>query len=227
MDGRRFDLLAKALTEASSRRDALKVTVVGAAAGLLGITLAGDESDAQNRNRRDRDRNRNRRRRNRRKRKFCDCPDNNEKNCVTKTVGKNKARRIKKKHPNSYNGRCRNRCLSNDTECNTNRPGECCSTVCCYDATSSTGGICATDGGTCCFRPNIGGYCTANAPGCCGTAACCPPGTFCESGAFAGTGACCPNGTVFNYANGSCDSPARSTRAEDSTVARIRAGKPE
>ena len=229
MDERRFDLLAKALTEASSRREALKVTVAGAAAGLFGITLAEDETEAQNRNRRDKNRNRNRRRRNRRKRKFCDCPDNNEKNCVTKTVGKNKAKRIRRKHPNSYNGRCNDRCLSNDTECNTNRPGECCSTICCRDTTSTTGGICATDGGNCCNRPNLGGYCPANAPFCCGTAACCVDSSVCCASALNPTGTCCPSGFVCEPTNGFCiparDMPAREAEVEDPTVARIRGGK--
>lgn len=228
MDGRRFDLLAIALTEASSRRDALKVTVAGAAAGLFGITLADDESEARKRDRRGNDRNRNRRRRNKKKRKVCDCPDNNENNCVTKTVSKKKARKIKDNHPNSYNGSCDDRCLSNDTECNSNRPGECCSTICCNDITSSTGAICATDGGNCCNRPNKGGYCTANAPFCCGTAACCVDSSVCCASALNPGGTCCPAGFECDGFNGFCV-PARGTprnaEVSDPTVARVRSGK--
>jgi len=227
MDGRRFDLLAKALTEASSRREALRVTAVGAAAGLFGITLADDEAEAQNRKKRDRDRNR--RRRGKRKRKFCDCPDNNEKNCTTKKLTSKKAKRLKKKHPNSYNGGCNNRCLSNDSECNTNRPGECCSVICCRDATSTTGGICATDGGNCCNRPNLGGYCPASAPFCCGTAACCINSSVCCASALNPTGTCCPDGYECEPTNGFCiparEAPARNAEVEDPTVARIRGGK--
>lgn len=229
MDERRFDLLAKALTEAASRRDAFKVAVVGAAAGIFGITLAEDESEAQNRNRRNRNRNRNRRRRGRRKRKFCDCPDNNEKNCKTKKVTANKARRLRKRHPNSYNGRCNNRCLSNNTDCNTNRPGECCSAICCRDTTSSTGGICATDGGNCCNRPNLGGYCPASAPFCCGTAACCIDSSKCCASALNPTGTCCPDGFVCDLNTGFCTpgAEARAASVEDPTVQRIRRGKAE
>jgi hypothetical protein len=228
MDERRFDLLAKALTEASSRRDALKITVVGATAGLFGVTLAEDESEARKRD--DRNRNHNRRRRGRRKRKFCDCPDNNEKNCVTKTLSKKKAKKLKNKHPNSYNGRCDDRCLSNDTECNTNRPGECCSTICCRDTTSNTGGICATDGGNCCNRPNLGGYCPASAPFCCGTAACCVDSSRCCASALNPTGTCCPDGYVCQFETGFCvqgNNAPRDAEVEDPTVARIRGGKVE
>lgn len=228
MDDRRFDLLAKALTEASSRREAFKVTVAGAAAGLLGITLAEEESEARKRDKRNR--NRNHRRRNRKKRKFCDCPDNNEKNCKTKTVSKKKARKLKNKHPNSYNGRCGDRCLSNDTECNTNRPGECCSVICCRDTTSNTGGICASDGGNCCNRPNLGGYCPSNAPFCCGTAACCVDSSKCCASALNPTGTCCPDGYECEQTNGFCipsDSVTRNAEVEDPTVARVRGGKVE
>lgn len=224
MDERRFDLLAKALTEASSRRDALKVTLVGAAAGILGMTLAEDEAEAQNRNRNRRNRNRRRRRR-----KFCHCPDNNEKNCTTKKVRQNKARRLRRRHPNSYNGRCRNRCLSNDTECNSNRPGECCSSICCRDTTSSTGGICATSGGNCCNRPNLGGYCPAGAPFCCGTAACCIEASKCCASALNPTGTCCPDGFECDQYNGFCIPEGGQNRSAESvadpTVARIRASK--
>lgn len=224
MDDRRFDLLARALTDASSRRDALKVTVAGAAAGLFGITLVEEDTDAARRD------HRNRRRRKRR-RNFCDCPDNNEKNCKTRKVARNKANRLKKKHPNSYRGRCRNRCLSNNTECNTNRPGECCTTICCSDATSTTGGICATDGGTCCNRPNRGGYCPSNAPFCCGTAACCADGKRCCSGALNPTGTCCPDGRRCDAESGFCvlesESVSRDDEADDPTVTRIRSGKSE
>ena len=229
MDERRFDLLARALTEASSRRDALRVAVVGAAAGILGITLAEEESEAQNRNRNRNNRNRNRRRRNRRKRRICYCPDNNEKNCETRRVSANKARRLRRRHPNSYNGSCNDRCLSNDSECNTNRPGECCSTICCRDTTSNTGGICATDGGNCCNRPNLGGYCPSNAPFCCGTAACCVDSSKCCASALNPTGTCCPDGFECDAFNGFCvparEASDRSAEAEDPTVARIRGGK--
>jgi hypothetical protein len=224
MDGRRFDLLAKALTEASSRRDALKVTVAGAAAGLFGITLAEDETEARNRNQRERDRKR--RRRHRRKRKFCHCPDNNEKNCVTKKVNKNKARRLRRKHPNSYGGRCRRGCLSNNTECNTNRPGECCSSMCCLDYTSGTGGICPTDGANCCGRVDRGGYCPSQAPDCCGTNACCPWDSVCCATALDRTGWCCPAGTVCGLSRGDCEpTPSADFGPEsvvETTVERIR-----
>jgi hypothetical protein len=226
MDERRFDLLAKALTEASSRRDALKVTVAGAAAGLFGITLAEDESEAQNRDRDRRNRGGNRRRRGRRRRKFCDCPDNNEKNCVTKTLSKNKAKRLKNKHPNSYNGRCRGGCLSNNTECNTNRPGECCAGLCCLDYTSGTGGICPTDGGNCCGRVDRGGYCPSQAPDCCGTNACCPYESVCCATALDRTGWCCPAGTECGLGTGSCLTPRAAEVGGESvaatTVERVR-----
>lgn len=227
MDERRFDLLARALTEASSRRDALRVAVVGAAAGIFGFTLAEDESEARNNNNNNNN-NRNRRRRNRRRRKFCDCPDNNEKNCKTRRVTANKARRLRRKHPNSYNGRCNDRCLSNDSECNTNRPGECCSVICCRDTTSSTGGICATDGGNCCNRPNLGGYCPPSAPFCCGTASCCVDSSRCCASALNPTGTCCPDGFVCDLGTGFCEennNVAREADLQDSTVARIRGGK--
>lgn len=223
MDERRFDLLAKALTEASSRRDALKVTVAGAAAGLFGITLAEDESEAAKRDHRHRHRRK-------RRRNYCDCPDNNEKNCKTRKVSKNKAKRIKRKHPNSYRGRCGDRCLSNDTECNTNRPGECCSTICCRDTTSNTGGICATDGGNCCNRPNLGGYCPSTAPFCCGTAACCINSSVCCASALNPTGTCCPDGYECEPTNGFCipiNGVQRDAEVEDPTVARVRGGKVE
>jgi hypothetical protein len=221
MDERRFDLLAIALTEVSSRREALKVTVAGAAARLFGITLAEDESEAAKKD------HRHRHRRSRR-RNFCDCPDNNEKNCKTKKVTKKKQKRIKRKHPNSYRGRCGDRCLSNDTECNTNRPGECCSTICCRDTTSNTGGICATDGGNCCNRPNLGGYCPSTAPFCCGTAACCVDSSKCCASALNPTGTCCPDGFECEQTTGFCipgDASPRDAEVDDPTVARIRGGK--
>lgn len=224
MDERRFDLLAKALTEASSRREALKVTVVGAAAGLLGITLAEDESEAQNGNRRNRDRRNNRR--NRRRRNFCHCPDNNEKNCKTRKVRRNKAKRLKKRNPNSYTGRCRDRCLSNNTECNTQRPGECCSGLCCTDYTSGTGGICPTDGGNCCGRSDRGGYCPSQAPNCCGLRACCPLDSECCFTVGELGGWCCPSGTTCGFNSGTClmaqGAEVGSESVKETTVERIR-----
>ena len=122
-------------------------------------------------------------------------------------------------------------CLANDGECSVDGPGECCSTICCRDTTSTTGGICATDGGNCCNRPNLGGYCPANAPFCCGTAACCVDSSVCCASALNPPRTCCPSGFVCEPTNGFCiparDTPARDAEVEDPTVARIRGGKSE
>ncbi|MFT4037292.1 MAG: hypothetical protein QM692_03855 [Thermomicrobiales bacterium] len=224
MDDRRFDLLARALSEAvGSRRETLRTALAGTIAGVVGVSLASGESEAK-----DRDRNKKHRRRRKRTKKYCICPDNNQKNCSDKQLTQKKWKRVKKKNPNSFRGKCGDRCLDNDTECNTNRPGECCSEICCRDVTSTTGGICSTSGGNCCNRPNQGGYCPAGAPFCCGTAACCASSTECCASALNPTGTCCPSGFTCDQYNGFCIPAAgvesRDAEVADPTVARIRAG---
>ena len=104
--------------------------------------------------------------------------------------------------------RRRNRCTKTNRECNTNRPSACCSQKCCFDNTSSTDGVCADGGGTCCtFRQN-GGYCPQANPQCCGSASCCaasgdPGNSVCCASPQTGIGFCCPAGSIcdFNLTN--------------------------
>ncbi len=225
MDDRRFDQLAMAISGAAgSRRDSLAIVLGSAAAAVFGLFgIEGTEA----KHRKGHGKNKNRRNKDKKKVKFCHCPDNNEKNCKTKTVTKKKAKKLEKRDPNSHRGRCKDTCLSDNTDCNTNRPGECCSLLCCLDNTSSTGGICPTSGGNCCGRPDRGGYCPEDAPNCCGTKACCPLDYKCCATSLNPSGNCCPPDYDCDDANGTCK-PAREIPGReafvDRTVPRIRIG---
>ena len=82
------------------------------------------------------------------------------------------------------------RCKRNNNSCNLNRPGTCCSSQCCYDATSNTNGTCAPRQGTCCTERALGGYCPQQTPICCGSDRCCAAGQECCL-LTGGRGACC------------------------------------
>jgi hypothetical protein len=237
MDDRRFDQLARAIAgEAGSRRAALGFAAGSAVAALVGFFGLAETADAQRRNQdgnRDRNRDRDRRRRRRRdedkKVKVCHCPDTNQNNCKTKSVTEKERRRHLKRHPNDKKGRCKkNQCNDFDTECNVNRPGECCAGACCIDTTSSLGGVCPTLSGNCCGQHFTGGYCTAVFPQCCGQHACCRANEVCCSNVFDPLGYCCPAGQVCdaNQPNG-CRQPAPPAGMTSATAeGTVRAGAP-
>jgi hypothetical protein len=212
MDDRRFDQLTKALSDATgSRRETLGLAVGSAAAAVLGflgveeaaVAQRGDNNNNNNKNRRRRNRNRNKDRE--KNQKVCHCPDATGNNCKTQTLSEKKVKKHLREHPNDYAGKCtKTGCQDLDTECNVNRPGECCAQNCCFDATSSTSGICPTQGGNCCGLTTTGGYCTTSFPQCCGEEACCRTGEVCCSNVRQITGYCCPPGyrCDFNQFNG-------------------------
>ena len=228
MDGRRFDQLARALSgSAGSRREALVVATGSVATGLLGL-ISIEQATAAPRDKKKRDqRNRNNGNNREKRVKICRC-DSTGRNCKTKQVSEKSARRQLKKNDNVSKGKCNNRCSRTDIECNVNRPGECCSAQCCFDVTSSIGGICPTDGANCCGLTNTGGYCTTTAPVCCGENACCRTGEVCCSSFRLTTGYCCPAGNTcdFNQPNGCLPSVAatasRSAATEGSVEPRRR-----
>ncbi len=216
MDGRRFDQLARALSaSAGSRREAVMAATGGVAATFLGVLGIEQASAAPNDKKKQDRRNRNNRNSRKKRVKICHCPDNTGQNCKTKQVSAKSARRHLKKHDNDNKGKCKNRCRKTDIECNVNRPGECCFGQCCFDVTSSIGGICPTDGANCCGLTNTGGYCTTTAPVCCGENACCRTGEVCCSSFRLTTGYCCPAGNTcdFNQPNG-CLPPAAAATSE-------------
>jgi hypothetical protein len=192
MDDRRFDQLAKAISAAAgSRRASLKIAFGSAAAALLGFVGFEESADAKKKNK------------NNKKKKICFCPDNTGANCEDQKLPKKKAKKKLKKNPDSYEGKCDD-CQEIDTECNVNRPGECCANNCCYDTTSSIGGVCPTNDANCCGLTTTGGYCTSSFPQCCGENACCRSGEVCCSNVRVPTGYCCPGGYEcdFNEFNG-------------------------
>ncbi len=208
MDDRRFDQLAKAISEAAgSRRDSLQIALGSAAAALLGFIGLEDSAEAQNRrndNRnKNKDKNNKNRRRNKKKTRICFCPDSTGANCEDQKLSQKQAKRKLKRNKDSYKGRC-DSCQNIDTECNVNRPGECCANNCCYDTTSSLGGICPSNNANCCGVTTTGGYCTTSFPQCCGENACCRSGEVCCANVRLPTGYCCPPGSVcdFNQYNG-------------------------
>jgi len=212
MDDRRFDQLTKTLSGASgSRRETFGLAVGSVAAAMLGFLGVEEASVGQ---RRDNNDDRNRRSRNGnndrdKTQKVCHCPDDTGNNCKTKKLSAKKVKKHLKQHPNDYKGKCdSNRCQDLDTECNVNRPGECYAQNCCFDTSSSTGGICPTSNGNCCGLTTTGGYCTESFPQCCGEEACCRSGETCCANVRLQTGYCCPPGyrCDFNQFN-SCLAP--------------------
>jgi hypothetical protein len=204
MDDRRFDQLAKAISEAAgSRRDSLQIALGSAAAALLGFIGREEWAEAQRRRKNDRNKNNRNRRRNNKKTRICFCPDSTGANCEDRRLPKKKAQRQLKRNPDSYKGRC-DECQAIDTECNVNRPGECCANNCCFDTTSSLGGVCPTNDANCCGLTTTGGYCTTSFPQCCGENACCRSGEVCCANVRVPTGYCCPSGSIcdFNQFNG-------------------------
>lgn len=203
MDHRRFDDLARVLSGAAgSRRETLAIALGSASAAVFGL-LGIEETEAQRR-RNDRNRNRNRKKKNNKKKKrICHCPDSTGNNCESLKLTKKEAKRHLNKHPDDYNGDCDD-CQTIDTECNVNRPGECCAANCCFDTTSSAGGVCPTIDANCCGLTTTGGYCTTSFPQCCGEEACCRGGEVCCANVRVPTGYCCPAGSIcdFNQFNG-------------------------
>ena len=210
MDDRRFDQLAKAIAgEAGSRREAIGLAAGGVIAALFGFFGMEEEPAVARHTNRHGDRDRDRRRNRGRTRKVCHCRDATKDNCKTLKLSGKKVRRHLKRHPNDYKGKCtKNRCDDFDTECNVNRPGECCARACCADASSSAGGVCPTSGGNCCGQHHTGGYCTASFPQCCAQQACCRSSERCCANAFQPLGYCCPAGTICDANSPSGCSPA-------------------
>jgi len=226
MDDRRFDELAKTIAgEAGSRREALGLAVGSAAAAVLGFLGVAETAIARHGNKNNKNNNKNRNRhRNKdkdKKIKICHCPDATGNNCKTKKVSEKKAKKHLKQHPNDFKGKCNNGCDDVDTQCNVNRPAECCAQSCCFDTSSASGGICPSRNANCCGLTVTGGYCTETFPQCCGEEACCRSGETCCSNFRVTTGYCCPVGYTcdFNRPNG-CLPPGAVTAqvASESTV---------
>jgi len=233
MDDRRFDQLARAIAgEAGSRREALGFAASGAAAAVFGFFGLGESTEARRRNR-DGNGNKSRRRDKdgdgEKKVKLCHCTDATRNNCRTRKVSENELKRHLKQHPQDKKGKCKkNRCKNVDTECNVNRPGECCAQTCCIDSTSSQGGICPTVNGNCCGQHFTGGYCTPTFPQCCAEHACCRVNETCCANAFDPLGYCCPAGQACdaNQPNGCAPATPPAGMTSASAEGTVRAGAP-
>lgn len=208
MDDRRFDQLAKAISEAAgSRRESLQIALGSAAAALLGYIGLEEAAEAQRRRNNNRNKNKNNKNKNKnknkKKKRICFCPDSTGANCEDQKLSKKQANKKLKRNPDSYEGKC-DSCQAIDTECNVNRPGQCCANNCCFDTTSSLGGTCPTYDGNCCGLTTSGGYCTTSFPQCCGENSCCRSGEVCCANVRVPTGYCCPPGSScdFNEYNG-------------------------
>ena len=235
MDDRRFDQLAKAIAgETGSRREALGLAVVSAAAAVLGFLGIENAAVARrgnkNKNKNKSGNNRNRRKDKEKRSKVCHCPDATGNNCKTKTLTEKKVKKHLRQHPNDFKGKCDNDCFDRDAACNVNRPAECCHQNCCLDTTSGTGGICASAGGRCCGQHATGGYCSEFFPQCCGQNACCGPNDTCCGTPQDPNGYCCPPGQVCCVSPSGCCPAATAApfaAAENgvrSGASRIRAG---
>jgi len=99
--------------------------------------------------------------------------------------------------------RKRNRCTKPDSQCNVNRPSECCSKKCCFDSTSSSNGTCSSKGGECCGDRPFGGYCPVEFPQCCGSNSCCGSSQTCCVN-IGGRGVWCNHGFVCTFDGSGC-----------------------
>jgi hypothetical protein len=232
MDDSRFDQLAKALSDAvGSRREALLLSTGGAAAAVLAFLGVEPTSTVLGRKKRRNRKNKKKKKKNS-KARVCHCPDATGNNCSSLFITRKRVNQHLRQHPNDYRGRCTGRdCLADNSQCNINRPSECCSENCCVDTLGGLGGVCAQDGGNCCGQHVTGGYCSRSFPQCCGQDACCRFNETCCANSFDAQGYCCPPGQVCdaNQPNGCAPLVVQTTSASiESTVRagakRIRAG---
>lgn len=173
MESRRFDRLAKSLSEATSGRRRLLSFIAIALATPLDSLPTLDTVLADHKERR--------RRRNRRKRK-----------------------------------KDKKRCKKVDTQCNLNRPSQCCSKKCCFDSTSKSNGTCPSQGGECCGDRPFGGYCPQEFPQCCGSNACCGSSQSCCVN-IGGRGVCCNPGFVCTVDGSGCVADLETEQFEGSS----------
>ncbi len=198
MDGTRFDNLVKRLaTRPMTRATALRGLAASAAA-LTGVSiLAGAGEAANNNNNNDR------------KRKVCKCTSATATSCSTVKKEKKKAKRILRRFPCSYKGKCRagvTACAApvgcspaNNTQ-GTCAPGQLCNTqaICVAGCTgqNNTQGTCP-NGQLC-----VNGQCQGQGVGCNpanNTQGSCPPGQVCNTRAICVTALGC-----LNTANPQC-----------------------
>ena len=201
MDGTRFDNLIKRLaTRPMTRATALRGLAASAAA-LTGVSILAGSGEAANNNNNNNDR----------KRKVCKCTSATATSCRTVKKEKKKAKRVLRRFPCSYKGKCRagvTACAApvgcspaNNTQ-GTCAPGQLCNTsaVCVAGCTGGPGQGSCPSGQQCrngqCQGQNLGCTQTNNTPN---TQGSCPAGQVCNANFI-----CVAGCTGQNNTQGTC-----------------------